>query len=522
MSPSKALFYCCLSFVGGVGIVSFVAVPQSFLWAFLILGIALIFTSFPLRKRRKILLLAGFLILFFLLGVARFLAAQSSVQNNPLRQLNDKPEKILLMGQVVSQPDVRAGIQRLKVHIGGADSVVLVTANLRHEYRYLDTIKMVGKLKTPMVSEDFNYKDYLMKDRIYSVMDFPEIEVVAGERARNPLPWAYEKIIWFKKLLQDSIKKNFSPNDGALVQGVLMGNDTAMDKEVRKKVNDAGLSHVTAVSGGNIVMMSAIALPLLLAAGLWRGQALYWAFGLVWLYVAIAGFPSSGVRAAIMASLMLAAQKLGRPNTAVRTVVFAAVIMIFSNPFLLRYDVGFQLSFLATLGIICAKPLFDALFRFRILEPEGQLYYEFSGRGLYGLFFWREIFKKWTRAGAEILTVTLAAQLFVIPLIAYHFGTVSLMAPLSNLLALPIIPALMGAGFLSAAFGIFSPFLAWVFYLPAKAFSWYFFFIAGIFSHPLMSMEFTVPWFWLIAYYLILIFIVFFWNKKKKEEIFSY
>ena len=97
--------------------------------------------------------------------------------------------------------------------------------------------------------------------------------------------------------------------------------------------------------------------------GFWRGQAFYLAVAFIAVYIALIGFPASGVRAAIMGCIALLAQKLGRQNTTSRILVLAGALMLLQNPPLLYYDIGFQLSFLASLGIIHIKPMVALLLK---------------------------------------------------------------------------------------------------------------------------------------------------------------
>src|SRR3989339_1401449 len=99
--------------------------------------------------------------------------SEFNIENNKLSKFNGK-DPVVLSGAIIDEPDVRDTSQRIKVKI--SDSVVLVTTSRYPEYKYLDQLKITGKLETPTETEEFSYKKYLMKDRIYSVMGFPKIE----------------------------------------------------------------------------------------------------------------------------------------------------------------------------------------------------------------------------------------------------------------------------------------------------------------------------------------------------------
>jgi competence protein ComEC len=138
--------------------------------------------------------------------------------------------------------------------------------------------------------------------------------------------------------------------------------------------------------------------------------------------------PASGVRAGIMVGLLFLAQLISRQSFNLRTLVLAASIMLIFNPLLLKFDLGFQLSFMAVLGIILTGPVFnkwlDVIFR-------GKL--------------------KWLQ---EIMAMTFSAQIFTLPLLISSFGYFSLISLLSNIMVLPLTPLLMALGVLVPIFGL--------------------------------------------------------------------
>jgi competence protein ComEC len=514
MSASKVLFYLSLSIITGIGLASFITIPQALIWGFLIGGVVLIASTVVAQRIPifKFGAVAGFCLLCVAVGAARYGVIQSVIDHDPVRLLNDKPQKIALTGIIVDEPDIRDNFQKLKVKVNHTKSIVLVSTSRHPDYHYLDEVTVAGKLKTPAVSDDFNYKNYLLKDGIYSVMDFPTIEIISQKHRYDLFSWTYEKVLWLKGHLRASIHQNFQKTQGLVLEGILLGENKNMPPDMRDKLNAAGLRYLTAISGVHIIIMSTIIFMVLLALGLWRRQAFYGAFIFIWLYVIGTGMSASGVRAAIMGSLFLIAQQVGRQYANSRTITLAAVVMLLANPFLVRYDVGFQLSFLASLGIIHAKPLFDTmLYRIKHVFRE-------KPRTKAGVFS-----KKAFITVLDMLAVTLAAQLFTLPIMVYNFGLISLVAPLSSLLILPVMPWLIGLGLACALLGIISPFLAWILYFPTAVFLLYFFAIVSIFSQPWMTLAFpNISWIWLIFYYIMLASTMLFWWKKKSEKIFEY
>src|SRR3990167_10178306 len=181
MTPSKVLFCLSISFITGVFISSIIKIPQIFSWGFLFLGMLSIIVSLCKRslaqgKSKDLLVVTGFCFFFLVLGIIRLQISEFDILSNELRKLNDKGE-VVLVGKIIKEPDMRDNSQKLKIEIENPKGIVLVTINRYPEYQYLDKLKIMGELKTPAETEDFSYKNYLLKDNIYSVMDFPKVEL---------------------------------------------------------------------------------------------------------------------------------------------------------------------------------------------------------------------------------------------------------------------------------------------------------------------------------------------------------
>jgi len=506
MTPSKILFWLCISFIVGIGFGSFFKIPLTVVRGIFVIAIILVFLY--LWRKKNIFAVLGFCILFLAIGVMRFSIAELAVQHDSVRLLNDQPKKITLQGTIIDEPEIKNSLQKLKVKIEKTESIVLVVLGRSQEYRYLDVIKVTGYLKTPQEFESFSYKNYLLKDGIYSVMDFPAIEVISQKTDYTFFQFLYKEILWLKTLINSSIENQFSAPHDSLMKGILLGDDRSMPQEIKDKLTSAGVTHLTAVSGGNIVIIVTLLMATLLFVGFSRGQAFYCSVSCMWLYIIMIGFASSGVRAGIMGSLLLIAQQLGRQNTTSRTITLAAALMLLANPFLLRYDIGFQLSFASSLGIIYAKPLIDSFItfkcRFNLPKKQSKL---------------KQFFTKKSLELRDIISMTLSAQLFTLPLVLYSFGASSVVAPLSNLLILPIIPPLMSLGFISALLGTFSHFLGWVFALPCFAFLFYFFKILDIFYQPwALASTPNLSWFFIPLYYGVMMVGLWRWQKWKKPS----
>lgn len=495
MSPSKILLFLCLSFIVGIFLESIVKIPQVFIWGFLICAILFIFSSFFVKN---INFAVGFYILFLVLGILRMQISEFTVANDKLSKFNGKGE-VVLSGVIINEPDVRDASQKLKIKAEG--SLILVTTQKYPEYKYLDKVKLTGKLEAPFETEEFSYKNYLMKDMIYSVMGFPKIEVLGKARASffNNI---YSAILAFKQKIRKSIDHNFLPPQSSILKGTILGDNGSISADFKNKLNITGLRHIIAVSGTHIVILSSILMSILLFLGFWRGQAFYIAIILIFFYIILVGLPASGIRAGIMGAIYLLGQKIGRQSSGSRIIFLAAALMLMINPLLLFYDIGFQLSFLAVLGLIFFDPLIKNFFKFLIKKSFGIEIKEKAENIL------------------SMITVTFSAQIFTLPVIIYNFGNISFFSPLTNILILPIVPYLMIFGFLSAFAGVFWGVLGWMLSVPCYFLLSYFIWIIDFFSKPwAYKIIKNVHWIWLALSYLIIGFANWFLNKKTAARI---
>jgi len=506
MSPSKILFFLCISFIAGIFLEFVANIPQIFVWGILILVVAIIFVFSVLEivcflaraKKHTIMVFLGFCVLTFVLGILRVQISEFKIANNKLSKLNDNGE-ITLTGVVSEEPDIRDTSQKLNVRVSvqGEDSIILVTTKKYPEYNYLEKVKITGKLETPMETEDFSYKNYLLKDHIYSVMGFPKVELLLEKRQYNVFSYLYEKILFAKGKIRQSVQASFLPPQSSILQGIILGDKSAISQGIKDKFRMTGLSHIIAVSGMHVVILSSIVMSFLIYLGLWRRWAFWGSATFIIVYIVLTGLPSSAVRAGIMGIIYLAGQALGRQTMSLRIITLAGASMLLFNPLLLFYDIGFQLSFLAVLGLI-------------YLEPGIRNFIKF----LADKFLKVKIKEKFENA-LMIFTVTMAAQIFTLPIIIYNFGRFSLVSPLTNVLIMPVIYYVIFFGFLSSLAGVLWGVFGWVLSVPCYFLMTYFLWVIDIFAKPWAYKEISgVSWVWVLFSYLIIIFATWFLNKK--------
>jgi len=535
MSSSKVLLFLCLSFVLGVFLESVTRIPQIFIWGFLVLGIASVFLSLAsmrsatnfspavgnplcfcgnkwtkayekfiasLRNVLPNIFVSGFCLLFIILGVLRMQISEFNFENNKLNQLNNKGE-ITFVGTVISEPEIRSSSQNFKVSAFGG--IILVTTGKYPEYKYLDKLEIKGILKEPQDPENAmhagSYKNYLAKDGVYSVMGFPKISAQGGPASSGKITFwqrVYSGILSLKEKFRENINKNFSPPESLILQGLVLGDRAAISQELKNKFNVTGTSHIIAVSGTHIVIVTTIIMTLLLSLGLFRQHAFYVSVIFICFYVTLVGLPASGVRSAIMAILFLSAQQFGRQASSSRIIVIACALMLLQNPMLLIYDIGFQLSFLAVLGLIYLEPIIRGLIKLLIKVA-----------------FKKDIKEKYDNH-IMLFSATLSAQAFTLPIIVYNFGNVSFISPLANLLILPVVYLLMVFGFAFVVLGAVISWIGWLFAVPCHFLLSYFIFMVELLSKEwAYKIIHNVHWIWLLSSYVFLSMGVWFLNKKR-------
>lgn len=464
------------------------AIPQFLLWGFLISSF-LVF----LGKNKKVI---AFCLIFMVLGIWSHQKAVSKALNNDLTNYNDSGKEIVLTGTIIGEPDARENSQKLTIKpedISGYENKewerVLVSAGKYPEYKYGDKLEIKGKMETPAAFEDFNYKDYLVRQGIYSVIYWSDIKLLEREKYVGLTSAVYAKVLDFKNQLRKVICADFSPPQSSILGAMILGDNNRMPDDLKERLNISGIRHITAVSGTHIVILSGILMSLLLGLGFWRGQAFYFSIIIIFLYIIMIGAPSSAVRAGIMGGLYLLGQKIGRKSFSPRAIILAGAIMLAFNPLLLMADVGFQLSFLAVAGMIYFNPFF---------ERKLKMIPDFMGL-------------------RTVLATTLSAHIFTLPIIIYNFGRVPLFSLLTNLLVLPIIYWIMIFGFAFVLLGSVWGLLARVLSFPLWLLLTYFTEAMNLFSQPWAAKTIeNIHWVWLVFSYAILSLLACHLNKKEK------
>ncbi|MCS7248903.1 MAG: ComEC/Rec2 family competence protein [Anaerolineales bacterium] len=301
---------------------------------------------------------------------------------------------------------------------------VLVRASPFERWRYGDRVSVSGVLELPPESEEFSYRAYLARKEILAYL--PRAEVTLLERRQGS--WVADATYQFRHRCHAALTAIFPEPQASLLGGILLGIESGIPAEVRQAFVNSGAMHIVAISGFNVTLLTGLFMAVLgRAFGRWRGALL--AVLLIGLYAILVGAAASVVRAAIMGVLSLFAAQIGRRQSGVNSLASVAALMAAFEPDLL-WDVSFQLSFAATLGLILYASPLNAWAVSQIVR-----------------FTQPELARRLGNLVGEWALFTLAAQVTTLPILLYHFRQISLVAFLVNPLILPVQPMLMvGSG----------------------------------------------------------------------------
>lgn len=412
----------------GSGIFSFIA-PSLFL-ILLAFGCAALF----LRKHTSVYLLSALFLLGSALGVVRFDIAALDTGSAFLDAREGT--EVVLEGVVVDEPDERETNTKLTVliqRIEGerVEEKILITTDRYPKYRYGDAVRVTGVIDKPeaFAGDDgrvFDYAAFLGKDGIYYISFFPEIEKV-GERQGNIIK---QTLFDLKRKFLENVGRVVAEPQASLLGGLVVGAKQSLGENLLDIFRITGIIHIVVLSGYNVTIVAEFIMRVFSRVP----KLLQWVLGIgsITLFAVLTGAGATIVRASIMAILVIVARALGRTYMITRALALAGFLMLLHNPKILVFDSSFQLSFAATVGLIYLAPQLERWFGW--LPTRLQL--------------------------REFATATIATQLFVLPMLLYKMGQLSIVALPVNLLVLPVIPITMLVGFLAGMAGFVADLLA--------------------------------------------------------------
>lgn len=388
-------------------------------------------------------------ILIFILGV--FIKYQFFYESGFESNLSEGYFESL--GLIIDEPDIRENNVIYKFKPENSDEVIRVFLGPFPQLSYGDRLHLKGNLVKPenFTNEsgiEFDYINYLSKDEIYYQLFFPKIDNLETGYKKG-LKWYLFKI---KNSFSLQLSRIIPSPQAELSNGLLLGSKQALGSDWLYKFRVAGLIHIIVLSGYNITIIAEA------IRGIFSFMPKKLSFVItifsIFSFAILTGASSTIIRASIMVTLVLITKHFNKRYSVNRSLFFVAFLMILFNPKILIFDPGFQLSFVATLGLVHVSPIISRKMTF-ITERFGI---------------------------REILSSTLATQITVLPLLIRMTGEVSLVAIFVNVLVLPIVPFVMLMSFITALLSFINIKLALLPGFISYVFLKYIFIVAGYFS----------------------------------------
>lgn len=314
---------------------------------------------------------------------------------------------------MVSRPtQVKGDEQKVIMRNSSWPGQVLVVAPLYPQYNFGDRVHVQCRLQQPKSNTDFDYAKYLARYHVYTLCYRPQLKRI-GETQH----WLFTPLYRIRTIVQQQVRRLWPEPVSSLIQGVLLGLQNDIPQDINDLFRRTGTIHILVVSGMHVMLLAQ-----LLERVTKRWLTLRQRFVLLGLvlgaFCIITGLAASVIRASLMGLIIPLAQLAGRPRRAHITLALVAAVMAAHNPFILLNDLGFQLSFLATIGLIYFQ---TAVARITRWLPNW-----FSVR--------------------ETVSTSIAAALPTAPLIAWQFGTFSPVSFFANIIVLPVSNGLLFVG----------------------------------------------------------------------------
>jgi competence protein ComEC len=397
----------------------------------LLLGSAVLGVGFAAAGWRfPLVRLTGLCLLFAALGGLRYLAVQVEPTPQSVWLLAGQ-DSVLVQGVVSTDPRrsdegqqviVQTEAARLGERAGQVEGLLLVNLPPWPAYHYGQRLVISGAIEEPPTARRpnaFDYHDYLARKRIFALMQEPEVHQVAPGNAGNPLLVA---LLEFRNHCHSLLLRGLPEPQASVAAGMLLGLKASIPDQTYNAFARTNVVHTLIVSGWHLSLIAALFMGVARQFALSRSATFWVALAGIWLYALFVGATATVLRAAIMASLIVLASSTERRTEPWTLLLVACLGLSLWDPQIL-WDLGFQLSVLATASLFAfSQPIKHGLQRLPL----------FRWSGLQSI--------------TDTLTATLAVQVLVLPLILYHFGNLSLIAPLANVVIIPVVPFAMIVG----------------------------------------------------------------------------
>jgi competence protein ComEC len=394
--------------------------------------------------------------LLAVIGGARYLGSIPQFDQTSLSTYNDRGA-VTIEGVIDAEPDVRDTYINLRIQADqitlpdrttySINGLLLTKPSRPADFKYGDRVRVSGELIAPPEFATFSYKDFLARQGIHSMIDRPRVTTLVHDQG-SPILAA---IFAFRGRARTVIAQILPEPSASLLTGILLGDDSGLPADVQNDFRLTGTTHIIAISGYNITILIGL-MAMITIRFVGRRRAFYvMVIGLT-AYAVMVGGSASVVRATVMGLLMLWANYLGRQYAAPNALFASGLAMTILDPNTL-FDIGFQLSFVATLGLMMyARPFATAAEKLLT-----RLFSNVIARQAVGVL-------------NDAVLVTLAAQVATLPLLMLYFRQLSIVSLVVNPLVLPAQTGVMVFGLLALGLGLIAipigqvlGWLAWVF-----------------------------------------------------------
>ena len=371
---------------------------------------------FILKRRKQILIILISMIIFLI-----YIQVLNHKYNDTYKKI---PQNINTYATVISDADETEYYNKYIIKINNKRFIAYVNKN-NISINYGDYIKLEGIYEEPSEQRNykgFNYKEYLKTKKIYGIIKAENIEIIKEDNVNILLKISNNT----KNFIIRTTNKIFSQEVSSFLNGILLGEKDEIPEDVRKNFSKTSLSHILAISGthisfiiiGIVYVFSIIKTP---------KRIMYWIIILFLIFfMFLTGFSASVTRASIMACIMILAKLLYRKLDIYNSLAITLLIILIDNPFSIN-DIGVQLSFLSVFGIVLYNKQIYSFLSCRINK---------------------EI--------SKMLSITISAQILILPIVIYNYNILSTVFILSNIIALPLVGVIIIIGYTNILIGIIS------------------------------------------------------------------
>ena len=440
-----------------------------------------------LNKKQRIFLLINLLFITIVI-LLNYLNFFSDRIKNRSELINKVGENINIRAWVCQEREEREDNSKLVLCY--KNERILVTTNLYQKYSYGDELEIKGKINLAEKFNSFDYPSYLLRYQIQSIIYYPNIKKI-GEKSLNFWQKKYKSLLSFKQKIREMVNVSLPEPCASLANAMLLGYKKSLSIESKEIFSKTGLSHLVAISGAHLSIISSLILNFLMFLNFSKKRANYLVIVFLIIFPILSGLSASCVRAALMAFFLIVANLFNRLKKTLSPLILTASIMLIINPLLIFYDIGFQLSFLAVLGIIYLFPLLEKFKK--IILKKCKI----------------KIFKKTISVLLSYLNISIAVQIFCLPIIVKNFQIVSGLSFLANILVIWIFPLIFISLIIAIILSFIFPAFLLVFFYPSYVFLRYLYEVARyLASFDLVFYINEIKSFHIFIYYIVLYIII--------------